>query len=165
MLDAPIGQRHAEQIRLALNALHHALAQLHVVLSEFGPPERIQRGRRDAVAGEVPVQRMRGGVPRLPGIAYQDATPATAEHQRRAEPGRTASNHHDIEHGESPLQLVRHLAVAEVRWAVVLVSEFDFELPPELIAQEAPAARGTSRLLRMRREDGALAHHSMRVLR
>lgn len=46
----------------------------------------------------------------------------------------------------------------------MLVSEFDFELPPELIAQEAPAARGTSRLLRMRREDGALAHHSMRDL-
>ncbi|MEQ1729877.1 MAG: tRNA preQ1(34) S-adenosylmethionine ribosyltransferase-isomerase QueA, partial [Vicinamibacterales bacterium] len=49
----------------------------------------------------------------------------------------------------------------EVRWAVVLVSEFDFELPPELIAQEPPAARGTSRLLRLHREGGALDHHAI----
>ena len=43
----------------------------------------------------------------------------------------------------------------------MLVSEFDFELPPELIAQEAPATRGTSRLLRMRRGTGEVAHHTM----
>ncbi len=43
----------------------------------------------------------------------------------------------------------------------MLVSEFDFELPPELIAQEAPASRGTSRLLRLHRTDGALAHHTI----
>ncbi len=43
----------------------------------------------------------------------------------------------------------------------MLVSEFDFELPPELIAQEPPAERGTSRLLRMHREDGRLADHSI----
>ncbi len=46
----------------------------------------------------------------------------------------------------------------------MLVSEFDFELPPELVAQEAPSARGTSRLLRMHRENGVLAHHAMRNL-
>jgi S-adenosylmethionine:tRNA ribosyltransferase-isomerase len=37
----------------------------------------------------------------------------------------------------------------------VLVSDFDFELPPELIAQEPPAERGGSRMLTLSRESGA----------
>lgn len=41
----------------------------------------------------------------------------------------------------------------------MLVSDFDFELPPELIAQEPPAERGQSRLLRLDRETHAIAHH------
>jgi len=41
----------------------------------------------------------------------------------------------------------------------VLVSEFDFDLPPELIAQEPPSERGASRLLRLGRHDGAISHH------
>ena len=38
----------------------------------------------------------------------------------------------------------------------LLVSDFDYELPEELIAQEPPAERGTSRLLVMDRTAGAL---------
>src|SRR5580765_3316310 len=38
------------------------------------------------------------------------------------------------------------------------VRDFDFDLPSELIAQEAPAARGTSRLLCVDRGTGALTH-------
>ncbi len=37
----------------------------------------------------------------------------------------------------------------------VLVSDFDFELPPELIAQQPPAERGGSRMLILNRESGA----------
>jgi S-adenosylmethionine:tRNA ribosyltransferase-isomerase len=37
----------------------------------------------------------------------------------------------------------------------VLVSDFDFELPPELIAQEPPEERGASRMLTLNRETGA----------
>jgi S-adenosylmethionine:tRNA ribosyltransferase-isomerase len=37
----------------------------------------------------------------------------------------------------------------------VLVSDFDFDLPPELIAQEPPAKRGESRMLLLDRESGA----------
>jgi S-adenosylmethionine:tRNA ribosyltransferase-isomerase len=37
----------------------------------------------------------------------------------------------------------------------VLVSDFDFELPPELIAQQPPAERGGSRMLALSRETGA----------
>ncbi len=37
----------------------------------------------------------------------------------------------------------------------MLVSDFDFELPPELIAQEPPAERGESRMLLLNRENGA----------
>src|SRR3954447_8192291 len=45
----------------------------------------------------------------------------------------------------------------DVRWLAVQVSDFDFELPPELIAQQADE-RGTSRLLRLERQNGALSH-------
>jgi S-adenosylmethionine:tRNA ribosyltransferase-isomerase len=38
----------------------------------------------------------------------------------------------------------------------VLVSDFDFELPPELIAQQPPALRGESRMLAMSRQSGSL---------
>jgi len=38
------------------------------------------------------------------------------------------------------------------------VSEFDFDLPPELVAQEPPAVRGTSRLLVLRRDTGRIEH-------
>ncbi len=38
---------------------------------------------------------------------------------------------------------------------LVLVSDFDFELPPELIAQQPPAERGSSRMLILDRESGA----------
>ncbi|MGC2401364.1 MAG: tRNA preQ1(34) S-adenosylmethionine ribosyltransferase-isomerase QueA, partial [Acidobacteriaceae bacterium] len=37
----------------------------------------------------------------------------------------------------------------------VLVSDFDFELPPELIAQSPPAERGQSRMLSLSRKSGA----------
>jgi len=37
----------------------------------------------------------------------------------------------------------------------VLVSDFDFELPPELIAQQPPNQRGGSRMLALGRETGA----------
>jgi len=46
----------------------------------------------------------------------------------------------------------------------VQVSDFDFELPPELIAQAPPDERGTSRLLLMDRQMGDLSHHSIRDL-
>lgn len=39
------------------------------------------------------------------------------------------------------------------------VSDFDFDLPAELIAQEPARERGTSRLLRLDRSSGVLAHH------
>lgn len=41
----------------------------------------------------------------------------------------------------------------------VRVSDFDFELPTELIAQEPPAERGQSRLLRLDRSSGRVSHH------
>ena len=41
----------------------------------------------------------------------------------------------------------------------VQVSDFDFELPPELIAQQPTPERGTSRLLRLDRRSGELSHH------
>ena len=40
------------------------------------------------------------------------------------------------------------------------VADFDFDLPPELIAQEPPAVRGQSRLLVLSRATGEIAHTS-----
>jgi S-adenosylmethionine:tRNA ribosyltransferase-isomerase len=41
----------------------------------------------------------------------------------------------------------------------MLVRDFDFELPPHLIAQRPPATRGAARLLRLDRATGRTAHH------
>jgi S-adenosylmethionine:tRNA ribosyltransferase-isomerase len=46
----------------------------------------------------------------------------------------------------------------------MLVSDFSYHLPPELIAQEPSAQRDQSRLLVLRRTDGSLAHHSFHDL-
>jgi len=44
------------------------------------------------------------------------------------------------------------------------VSEFDYELPPELIAQTPPPERGTSRLLVLERQSGRTEHTSVGCL-
>ncbi len=44
------------------------------------------------------------------------------------------------------------------------VSDFDFDLPSELIAQAPPAVRGTSRLLHVSRETGQRSHHLIDAL-
>ena len=46
----------------------------------------------------------------------------------------------------------------------VRVSDFDFDLPAELIAQEPPLERGRSRLLQLDRRGAGLAHHLMAAL-
>jgi S-adenosylmethionine:tRNA ribosyltransferase-isomerase len=44
------------------------------------------------------------------------------------------------------------------------VRDFDFDLPPELIAQEPPAARGGARLLHLDRASGSIAHTRVNAL-
>ena len=44
------------------------------------------------------------------------------------------------------------------------VRDFDFDLPPELIAQEPPAARGGARLLHLDRASGSLTHTRVSAL-
>ena len=43
----------------------------------------------------------------------------------------------------------------------MLTKDFDYELPPELIAQEPPAVRGTSRMMVLHRADGRLEHRTV----
>lgn len=43
----------------------------------------------------------------------------------------------------------------------MLVRDFDFELPPRLIAQQPPASRGGARLLRLDRATGRTEHHAV----
>lgn len=44
------------------------------------------------------------------------------------------------------------------------VRDFDFDLPPELIAQEPPASRGSARLLHLGRDSGSIAHTHVSAL-
>ncbi len=44
-------------------------------------------------------------------------------------------------------------------WAPVNVSDFDFHLPDDLIAQDPPVQRGASRLLALDRASGGVSHH------
>src|SRR5262245_49235655 len=44
------------------------------------------------------------------------------------------------------------------------VREFDFDLPPELIAQEPAAERTAARLLHLCRGSGAISHHQVSAL-
>src|SRR3954453_23957006 len=44
------------------------------------------------------------------------------------------------------------------------VGDFDFELPPELIAQEPPPVRGGGRLLHLDRRTGAIEHTRVSAL-
>jgi S-adenosylmethionine:tRNA ribosyltransferase-isomerase len=44
------------------------------------------------------------------------------------------------------------------------VRDFDFDLPPALIAQEPPASRGGARLLHLDRHTGAIAHAQVSAL-
>ena len=44
------------------------------------------------------------------------------------------------------------------------VRDFDFDLPPELIAQEPPATRGGARLLHLDRASGSIAHTNVSAL-
>jgi len=43
-------------------------------------------------------------------------------------------------------------------------SDYDFSLPPELVAQEPPAVRGASRLMIVDRDSGAVTHHDFAEL-
>ncbi len=60
----------------------------------------------------------------------------------------------ELIHVEGNLALLRIPRFHTIRF--VLVSDFDFELPAELIAQQPPPQRGESRMLAMSRENGSL---------
>ena len=45
----------------------------------------------------------------------------------------------------------------------MLVSDFHYDLPEDLIAQQPPAVRGASRMLALDRRSGAFADHTFRI--
>jgi S-adenosylmethionine:tRNA ribosyltransferase-isomerase len=51
-------------------------------------------------------------------------------------------------------------AIRRVESRTMNVSDFDFDLPPALVAQDPPAERGASRLLALDRATGRASHHA-----
>jgi hypothetical protein len=74
---------------------------LDAVLTELGLAQFDKRGRCDAVAREIAVERMGRPVARPPEIQQQDVAPAATEHERRAQPGRPSPYNDDIDHAIS----------------------------------------------------------------
>ena len=53
-------------------------------------------------------------------------------------------------------EVVGRLGGGCLDWEAVLVSDFHFDLPEELIAQHPPVERGASRMLVLERDTGAV---------
>jgi S-adenosylmethionine:tRNA ribosyltransferase-isomerase len=107
------------------------------------------------------MERARPSIPRLPGIAQQHASPAPTQQQRGTEAGGAAAGNDHIKHKALALQE----AQPQVWCGTMDVSQFDFALPDELIAQEPPLERGGSRLLVVNRATGDIEHAMFEDLR
>src|SRR5205823_6387505 len=114
--------------------------------------EAQQVERSDAIAREEAVQRGRAGVARLPLIVEQQLPATARQDERSAQSSRTATDNDDVEHVR--LKCKPTAMSAFNRTLEMNVSDFDFELPDELIAQRPPTTRGESRLLVVHRDDG-----------
>jgi hypothetical protein len=79
-----------------LDADDAVLDELDPVAAHLRPPRREQIGRRHAVATEEAVHVRGRCVARGAGVDDGDASARPAEHERRAEAGRTAADHHDV---------------------------------------------------------------------
>ena len=67
--------------------------------SSSSRPIAQELARRHAVAGQVAVQRVRGGVARPPGVADEHRAAAAAEHERGAQPRGPGAHDDDVVHG------------------------------------------------------------------
>ena len=67
-------------------------------LRKFRPTEIIEERQDDAVTGEIAVKGQRSPIPGLRHVAEKDTPAAAAEHQRRAQTGRSPADHDDVEH-------------------------------------------------------------------
>ena len=74
---------------------------------------------------------------------------------------------HALEHFGKRLSMAERISIQEAEGAErpVRVADFDYDLPEELIAQQPPAERGTSRMLVMDRATGALRRPSSPIFR
>ena len=91
-------QRHVEAVRRPQRRPDADRAALHLVGREFPASEIAEIARCDTVARQVPVQGARSAISRLAEIAHEHPPPAPAQHERRAQPGGSASSDDDIEH-------------------------------------------------------------------
>lgn len=94
-----VRERHVETIAQASRV--HDLAAPHfdaLVASDLLTRERMELVRRGAIAREKRVNRGGHVIARAAGIAHEHATPAAAQHERRAQTRGSASHDDDVVH-------------------------------------------------------------------
>ena len=75
---------------------HLILDELHAVAGHLGSSRSQEIGRRHPVARQKPLHVSRWSVPWRSGVDHRDPATCPAEHERCAQAGRAAANHHHV---------------------------------------------------------------------
>src|SRR5207245_8346043 len=96
---AAIAEAHGEAaVRPAHYGCDGDAAPLDAILIQLAAAKVHEGGRRDPVARQISMHRLRAAISWLTEIADEHAAPAPAKHQRRAQTGWPASDNHYVEH-------------------------------------------------------------------
>jgi len=155
----PIGKRDLERrVRLA-DPGDLCMARFDAVLLQLSAADAQELEGRNTVAGHESVERAGARVAGRPRVTQQDPPPAAPKDERGAETCRTAPDNHRVVHAWGGLQEGNQSTPGYiVEPALMDLTEFDFNLPAELVAQDPPLTRGGSRLLGLGRAHGEVEH-------
>ena len=93
-----------------MGGVYLGVQDLDLVPIDLGPTEPQEFAGVDAVPAEVTVHRPGGRVAGLAGVNNEHSTPAPAEHERGAQPGRTAAHDQDVVQGGMPATAIPTIA-------------------------------------------------------
>src|SRR5688572_10599265 len=104
-----------EMLSASLDAGNGRVAHVDSVRAKLLSAHFEQFERRGAVAGQIAVERSRGGVARRARVAEEHTPPATAQDERCAQPRRAAADDNDFVHSYPPSSGPRCLCSASAR--------------------------------------------------